>query len=67
MIANSKAAHIRPDLDYPSGSFMAKNRRVDAARIATFDGGQIGMAQTAGGDLRVTGDKLALVLPRRRT
>ena len=26
-----------------------------------------GIAQTAGGDLRVTGDKLALVLPRRRT
>jgi hypothetical protein len=26
-----------------------------------------GIAQTAGGDLRVTGEKLALVLPRRRT
>lgn len=26
-----------------------------------------GIAQTAGGDLRLTGDKLALVLPRRRT
>jgi hypothetical protein len=26
-----------------------------------------GIAQTAGGDLRVTGDKLALVLPRRRS
>jgi hypothetical protein len=26
-----------------------------------------GIAQTAGGDLRVAGDKLALVLPRRRT
>jgi hypothetical protein len=26
-----------------------------------------GIAQTAGGDLRVTGEKLALILPRRRT
>ena len=26
-----------------------------------------GIAQTAGGDLRVAGDKLALVLPRRAT
>ena len=26
-----------------------------------------GIAQTAGGDLRVTGDRLALVLPRRAT
>ena len=26
-----------------------------------------GIAQTAGGDLRLTGEKLALVLPRRRT